>query len=155
VSCIGDARVRFYVRSTEGFLVHTGREGFAHNVIANSNGRCVVDDMSGPTRSRRTWTGCEYKDDRIQFQLEAFEKTPVTQEPGDGFGAVVQFGIATVSSQLVMNATQIGFGVTTLVPSRLRYSATDEQLYLVDTYQGGLIPIDLDPFTDTPITSFY
>ena len=155
LSCIGDARIRFVVRATDGFVVFTGREGFVHNVIANSNGRCVVDDMSGPKRSRRTWTGCEYKDDRIQFQLEEFVPDEVNQQPGDGFGVAVQFGIATVSSQLVMNATQIGFGVTTLVPSRLRYSATDEQLYLVDTYQGGLIPIDLDPFTDTPITSFY
>jgi hypothetical protein len=155
-SCLGDARIRFFVRSTQSFLVTTGREGFAHNVIANGNGRCVVDAMSGPERSRRTWTGCEYKDDRIQFQIEPFDYGgTVVQEPGDGYLAVIQFGIATTSAQLVLNATQIGFGVTTLVPARLRYSSTDERLYLVDTYQGGLIPIDLDPFTDTPITSFY
>ena len=56
---------------------------------------------------------------------------------------------------LLLNAGQLGFGITTLVPARLRYSDTDQQLYLVDTYQGGLIPIELDPFRDTPITSFY
>jgi len=157
-SCIGrDALVTFFVRSQGSFLVQTGNEGFEHNVIANANGRCVVDAMTGPQASRRTWTGCEYNDGRLQFVLEPFVAEPddVVQEPGDGFGLALQFGVATNSAQLVMNAAQIGFGVNALVPSRLRYSDADERLYMVDTYQGGLIPIDLDPFIDTPITSFY
>jgi hypothetical protein len=155
--CIGGGLVRFFVRSQNGFIVQTVRDGFQHNVIANANGRCVVDAMSGPRYSRRTWTGCEYNDDRVQFVLDPFvaEKDDVVQKPGDGYGLIIQIGIGTTSSQLVMNAAQIGFGINALVPSRLRYSATDERLYMVDTYQGGLIPIDLDPFTDTPITSFY
>lgn len=154
-TCIGDGLVRFYIRSQQGFLVQTGREGFKHNVIANANGRCVVDAMSGPRSSRRAWTGCQYDDGRIQFQLEPFERTAVVQEPGDGYGAIMTFGITTTAVPLVMNATQIGAGSSTLVPARLRYSTADEHLYLVDTYQGGLIPIDLDPFNDTPVTSFY
>jgi hypothetical protein len=156
-TCIGDGPVRFFVRSQNGFIVQTVRDGFQHNVIANANGRCVVDAMSGPRYSRRAWTGCEYNDDRVQFVLDPFvaDEDDVVQKPGDGFGLLLQIGIGTTSSQLVMNATQIGFGVDSLVPSRLRYSTTDERLYMVDTYQGGLIPIDLDPFTDTPITSFY
>jgi len=156
-TCIGDGLVRFFVRSQNGFIVHTVRDGFQHNVIGNANGRCVVDAMSGPRYSRRTWTGCEFNDDRVQFVLDPFvvDSDDVVKEPGGGYGLIVQIGIGTTSSQLVMNAAQIGFGVNALVPSRLRYSATDERLYMVDTYQGGLIPIDLDPFTDTPITSFY
>jgi hypothetical protein len=157
-TCIGEGLVRFFVRSHDGFIVQTSRDGFQHNVIANANGRCVVDAMSEPRFSHRTWTGCEYRDDRIQFVLEPFVvkgENAVVKEPGDGDGVIVQLGLTTTAQQLVMNAAQIGFGITTLVPSRLRWNNEDEHLYMVDTYQGGLIPIELDPFSDSPITSFY
>lgn len=156
-ACLGDGLVAFEVRAKSGFLVLTATDGFRHNVIANERGRCVVDAMSGPKRSHRAWTGCRYEDERIQLTLSPFvrDENGVVSEPGDGYGALLSVGVTTTSFSLVMNASQIGFGVTSLVPARLRFSTANQHLYLVDTYVGGLIPIDLDPFTNTPITSIY
>jgi hypothetical protein len=156
-TCLGDKPMTFRVRSQNGFLVFTANDGFEHNVIANAQGRCVVDGMSSAASSRRSWAGCAYKDQRVQLQLQPFtpDEGGIVSEPGDGLGAAIVLSVGTTAVPLLMNASQVGFGITTLVPSRLRYSVADQQLYLVDTYQGGLIPIDLDPFRDTPITSFY
>jgi hypothetical protein len=156
-TCLGDKPMTFRVRSQNGFLVFTANDGFEHNVIANAQGRCVVDGMSSAASSRRSWAGCAYKDQRLQLQLQPFtpDEGGIVSEPGDGLGAAIVLSVGTTAVPLLMNASQVGFGITTLVPSRLRYSVADQQLYLVDTYQGGLIPIELDPFRDTPITSFY
>lgn len=154
IACFGAGPYAFDVRTQGSFAVSSTRQGFAHHVVPDDNGRCVVDPAASPLKTGRAWPGCMFRNERTQLKLGLLrdEMNLVVDPP---VNALLDIQVSTNGGLLSFDARQPYRGVSSIIPSRLRYSETNRELYLVDTHLGGLIPITLDPFPSAPTRSFY
>jgi hypothetical protein len=138
--CYEDA-VNFDVRSQQAFTVRGSDSGFQHHVVTNSAGRCQVDPDGDALRVGRARVGCPFRNHSLQFQLGA---EGVTRS--DFSGVELRTGFSSSAIKLTFRGFDLGFGSATVVPVQLRYSETDQKLYLIDIHDRGLLPIPLDSF---------
>lgn len=134
----------FEVRSYQAFTVLSGKTGFQHHVIATGAlGRCQVDPAGDPLRVGRARLGCGFRNHSIQFQLPPED----TDEDLTRLANVaLDLAFASPASKVIFRGGDLGFGSATVIVEQLRYSETDQRLYMVDINERGLVPIPLDPF---------
>jgi hypothetical protein len=144
VKCFAGLPLTYQVHSRESFIVRDlGNIGFRHRVIAEADtGRCVLDETQDPKRTSRVRKGELYDNGLIAFQ------------PRDGsFAPLTVLNIASGSNApklLLRAADSTGTtGWQGVMPVDLRFSPTDQRLYIVDSTVRGLMRISLDPVRST------
>jgi hypothetical protein len=141
--CLGATPMTFDVRARNAFVLIGSQHGFQHRITADSSGRCVVDHQADPLQRARVRLGCTFRNQSIEWHALKPRPEERVQEPPAGLQLSIQ--VLTPAVKLQVNAGSVGFGGATVVPTQLRYNWVDEQLYLVDISDRGLVPITLDP----------
>jgi len=138
--------VGFEIRARGAYLVQGALSGVSHRIVANAEGRCVVDPARpyDPLRPRdrgvmRALPGRPYQGRAWAFALQG-------DVPIAGARAVLSFGISDVPIELGLNLrlTEAGSTVPAIVEA-LVLGPTDSNLYAVDAHGERVVQIALDP----------
>lgn len=135
------------VRVNDAFSVIGARSSFVHRVIADEAGACRVD------REGQPWVA---EDPSTHLNARAFNEVPYTN-PYVGFTinnaaglanetAIFTFSIGAVPPALVVDVGLRGRGRLSTIVDGVRYSETDERLYVIDSNADSFVQFELDPF---------
>jgi hypothetical protein len=142
--CFAGLPLTYQVHARESFIVRDlGALGFRHRVIAQPDtGRCVNDETQDAKRSSRARKGELYDNGLIAFQPRAGNFAPFT--------SLTLASGSNAPKLFVRTADPSGTsGWQGVMPIDLRYSPTDERLYVVDSTARGLMRVTLDPVRPT------
>jgi hypothetical protein len=135
----------YEVRSRNSYVVSGTRSGFLHRVIADVDGRCVVDEGIDVRQMGRAFGPVDPMDAATVRPFENFMVSfTIASDPPEGTDAALVFVTGEVPSKLGAN-----LGTGAQLPTDLRYSDEQNALYTVDTASLGLVRINLDPFRVT------
>ena len=144
LKCFAGLPLTFQVHSRESFIVRDlGVLGFRHRVIAQADTkRCVIDGTQDPKRTGRARKG------------ELFDNGLISFQPREGnfarFTVLTLASGSNTSKLFVRVADSTGTtGWQGVMPVDIRYSPTDQQLYIVDSTVRGLMRVSLDPVRPT------
>lgn len=139
----------FEVEVGGALAVVGSRSGFSHRVIADAEGRCVVDvagqpaDPTDPTtmRNGRAFLGREYLNPFVQFRVDAPNGLPIVS----GLDLEVEMTVASVPAPLTIDVGSRGSGRVATIIQDVAYSSADERLYVLDSNGNGFSKYDLRP----------
>jgi hypothetical protein len=144
IQCFAGLPLTFQVHARESFIVRDlGVLGFRHRVIVHPDTkRCVIDGTQDPKRTGRARKGELFDNGLISFQPRTGDFAPFT--------VLTLQGLSHTPKLLVRVADPSGTtGLQGVMPVDLRYSPTDQQLYIVDSTVRGLMRVTLDPVHTT------
>ena len=135
------------VRVDDAFAVVGAVSRFAHRVVANEEGACRVD------REGQPWVA---DDPATHLNGRAFNDVPYSN-PYVGFTitnaaglrsetAILTFAVGSVPPALVVDVGLRGGGRLSTIVDAVRYSASDQRLYVIDSNSDSLVQFELDPF---------
>lgn len=135
------------VRVNDAFAVVGAASRFVHRVVANEEGNCRID------REGQPWV---VDDPSTHLNARAFNDVPYTN-PYVGFTinnagglrnetAVLTFAVGTIPPALVVDVGIRGRGRLSTIIDGMRYSDTDERLYVIDSNIDSFVQVELDPF---------
>lgn len=136
------------VRVNDAFAVVGARSGFVHRVVADEvEGACRVD------RAGQPWVA---DDPSTHLNARAFDAVTYSN-PYVGFTinnasglanetAILSFAIGSVPPALVVDVGLRGRGRLSTIVDAVRYSETDERLYVIDSNSDSFVQFELTPF---------
>jgi hypothetical protein len=144
VKCFAGLPLTFQVHARDSFIVRDlGVLGFRHRVIVHPDTkRCVIDGTQDPKRTGRARKGELFDNGLISFQPRDGEFAPFTVLTLQGLSHTPKLSVRVADP----SGTTGWQGV---MPVDLRYSPTDQQLYIVDSTVRGLMRVSLDPVRTT------
>lgn len=138
--CFAGLPLTYQVHARDSFIVRDlGALGFRHRVIAQPDTKlCVLDETQDPKRTSRARRGEIFDNGLISFKLRAGNFAPLT---------VLTLASASNTPKLFVRAADStgATGWQGVMPIDLRYSSTDQHLYIVDSTVRGLMRVSLDP----------
>ena len=135
------------VRVNDAFAVVGAVSRFVHRVVPNEEDACRVD------REGQPWVA---DDPSTHLNGRAFNEVPYTN-PYVGFTinnaaglrtetAILTFAVGSVPPALVVDVGLRGRGRLSTIVDGVRYSETDERLYVIDSNADSFVQFELDPF---------
>lgn len=137
-ACFAGDPIAYDIRARGGYLVSGGRSGFSHRTVAGTDGRCVLDPEADVRNGGRAWPGELFENHSVRFQV-------ANRPPREGL-VRLSFLVQDLAPKAVFDGGNVvSQRLDGVLPEDLRYNPLDQQLYMVDIHQRGLVPIDLDP----------
>jgi hypothetical protein len=140
LKCFAGQPLTYQVHSRGSFVVRDlGSLGFRHRVIAEpGSGHCANDPAQDPKVTGRARPGELYDNGLIAFQPRAGNFSPLT---------VLTLASGSNAQKLFVRAADAtgSTGWQGVMPVDLRYSSTDQRLYVVDSTVRGLMRVSLNP----------
>jgi len=145
--CFGDLPLSYELRAGRGYVV-VGRNlaGFVHRVqVEAGTGRCRQDPEQDARRTGRALENEPFDNGLVSFQIRGGGQPKLD--------TVLALGLLTNTSKAVTNASlSVNEQVIASLPLDLRWSDTDDMLYMVDVASRGLLQIPVDLFDPGGIT---
>jgi hypothetical protein len=141
--CYAGELLAFELRVRGAFAVTGSSTGFAHRVVADPEGRCVIDESLPAEREGRAYLGQLYVGPRLAFRLD-----PGPETPRDGPPPIeITFELRGVPIQLGVDFGAAGSGSRGSLPRTLVWSPLDQRLYGIDETRRGLVVMSVAPLS--------
>jgi hypothetical protein len=134
--------ITFRIRTTGVYTVFGTASGFEHRVVADEDGRCMVDQDADPRHRGRALGGVVFRNTQVAFHIREAAVPP---------GVALELQLDT-SGVPLRNSLQLGVrstGTVAVLPSSITFSEVNERLYVVDSANRGLLEIDPQPLRIT------
>jgi hypothetical protein len=148
--CFGGMPLTYQVRVGSGYVVlGANRAGFLHRVRAEEGtGHCVQDSLQDPRRTGRALEGAPFDNGYVTFQIR-----------GGGppkLDTTLALSLTATTPKTVVNASiSVNQQVVASIPVDLRWSESDDTLYMVDIASRGLVQIPVDPWPIGGVSRFF
>lgn len=149
-------RVSYAVRTNGTYTVAGSISGFLHPVVATATGECMVDpDAGSPTSCPvaggstcargRAFQGEPFVSSLISFQIPFFTEDGAS--PPRGAELQLLFDVTAVPPVFGLQLGTLSTGARVpVLPAALRYNPLNQNLYLVDIANRGLLELGLVDF---------
>lgn len=143
--------VKFEIRTRKSFVVSGSLGSTIHRVRANEEGRCLVDSALPTSQGFRASvvagsgeSTARFSNGSIALALQSQSATALSNDEA----LTLYFELASWAPSVLFDAT--GGGATLgVLPQTIRYSASDERVYVVDPHVQGLFGVPLDNFSNS------